>query len=129
MHRGLYQSEVTFSLTAMQRPGHQADNSKMVYWDANVLQELIQNAEDAHASQVKFLHDKHSYGTEKLHSRELSQFQVGSISNTKFCVSPLFLNTKRRVELNTTQYVVKHCLECLILSSQSELKLKYKIEK
>jgi len=38
--------------------------------------ELIQNAEDAGASQVKFLHDKHSYGTEKLHSKELAQFQV-----------------------------------------------------
>ena len=75
----------------------------MVYWDANVLQELIQNAEDAHASQVKFLHDKHNYGTEKLHSRELAQFQVGNISNMKFCVSLLFLNTKKRVELNTTQ--------------------------
>ena len=103
MHRGLYQSEVTSSLAAMQRPGHQADNCKMVYWDANVLQELIQNAEDAHASQVKFLHDKHNYGTEKLHSRELAQFQVGNISNMKFCVSLLFLNTKKRVELNTTQ--------------------------
>lgn len=39
-------------------------------------QELIQNAEDARATQVKFLHDKHSYGAMKLHRKELSQFQV-----------------------------------------------------
>ncbi|CAH3024921.1 unnamed protein product, partial [Porites evermanni] len=43
--------------------------------DGQILKELIQNAEDAGASQVKFLHDKHSYGTEKLHSKELAQFQ------------------------------------------------------
>ena len=49
---------------------------KLVNRDANVFQELIQNAEDAHASQVKFLHDKHSYRREKLHSPELARFQV-----------------------------------------------------
>ena len=38
--------------------------------------ELIQNAEDAGAREVKFLHDKHSYGTEKLHSKSLAKFQV-----------------------------------------------------
>lgn len=43
---------------------------------ANVFQELIQNAEDARASQVKFLHDKHSYRAGKLHSGELAKFQV-----------------------------------------------------
>ena len=30
--RGLYQSKVTFSLAAIQRPGHWVDNCKMVYW-------------------------------------------------------------------------------------------------
>ena len=41
-------------------------------------QELIQNAEDARASQVKFLYDKHSYSAreEKLYSGGLRQFQV-----------------------------------------------------
>ncbi|KAL9966872.1 hypothetical protein ACROYT_G025008 [Oculina patagonica] len=43
--------------------------------DGQILKELIQNAEDARASQVKFLHDKHSYGTEKLHCEGLAQFQ------------------------------------------------------
>lgn len=43
--------------------------------DGQILKELIQNAEDAGASQVKFLHDKHSHGTEKLHSDGLAQFQ------------------------------------------------------
>ena len=41
--------------------------------------ELIQNAEDAGASQVKFLHDKHSYGKEKLHSQKLATFQVSFV--------------------------------------------------
>ena len=31
MPRGLYQSKVTSSLAAMQRPGHRGDNCKMVY--------------------------------------------------------------------------------------------------
>ena len=38
--------------------------------------ELIQNAEDAGASQVKFLYDKHSYGKKKLHHEKLATFQV-----------------------------------------------------
>ena len=38
--------------------------------------ELIQNAEDAGASQVKFLYDKHSYGKEKLRDEKLATFQV-----------------------------------------------------
>ena len=50
-----------------------------LYLGVNVFQELIQNAEDAHATQVKFLHDKHSHGESKLHSKELSWFQVLSI--------------------------------------------------
>ena len=44
-----------------------------------LFQELIQNAEDAGASQVKFLHDKHSHGTERLHSDGLAKFQVRSL--------------------------------------------------
>ena len=38
--------------------------------------ELIQNAEDAGASQVKFLYDKHSYGEKKLHDEKLATYQV-----------------------------------------------------
>ena len=38
--------------------------------------ELIQNAEDAGASQVKFLYDKNSYGTDKLRKKNLATFQV-----------------------------------------------------
>ena len=42
------------------------------------LQELIQNAEDAGATKVKFLHDKNSYGTAQLYDdcEELSECQV-----------------------------------------------------
>ncbi|XP_022809376.1 sacsin-like [Stylophora pistillata] len=45
--------------------------------DGQILKELIQNAEDARASHVKFLHDKHIYSAreEKLYSKGLSQFQ------------------------------------------------------
>ena len=39
-------------------------------------QELIQNAEDAGATEVKFLYDKHSYGTKKLLRKSLARFQV-----------------------------------------------------
>ena len=38
--------------------------------------ELIQNAEDAGASQVKFLYDKNSYETDKLRNKNLATFQV-----------------------------------------------------
>lgn len=41
-----------------------------------VQQELIQNAEDAGASQVKFLHDEHSHGTSNLYHDGLKEFQV-----------------------------------------------------
>lgn len=43
--------------------------------DGQILKELIQNAEDAGAKQVKFLYDKHSFGTDKLFSKGLAQFQ------------------------------------------------------
>lgn len=43
--------------------------------DGQILKELIQNAEDANASQVKFLHDKHSHDTEHLFDEDLAQFQ------------------------------------------------------
>lgn len=39
-------------------------------------QELIQNAEDAGATQVKFLHDRHSHETSKLYDDDLAEFQV-----------------------------------------------------
>ena len=41
-----------------------------------LFQELIQNAEDAGATEVKFLYDKHSYGRKKLLRKSLAQFQV-----------------------------------------------------
>ena len=44
--------------------------------NCSFLQELIQNAEDANARRVKFLHDKNSYGTEHLSDEDLAQFQV-----------------------------------------------------
>ena len=41
-------------------------------------QELIQNAEDAEAKEIKFLLDHNSYPTDKLHCTELAKFQVSA---------------------------------------------------
>ncbi|MEQ2313230.1 hypothetical protein AMECASPLE_039557, partial [Ameca splendens] len=38
-------------------------------------QELIQNADDAQATEVIFIHDERSYGTESLWSSNLGQYQ------------------------------------------------------
>ncbi|CAH1252536.1 SACS [Branchiostoma lanceolatum] len=40
-----------------------------------ILKELIQNAEDAEASEVRFLYDRTQYGTRTLHSPKLAPFQ------------------------------------------------------
>ena len=60
----------------------------MLSW-VYLYQELIQNAEDAGASQVKFLHDRHSYGKEKLHSKELAKFQVSLLLTYRFTFKQL----------------------------------------
>lgn len=39
------------------------------------LQELIQNAEDAGATEVKFLYDETEYGVESLWSHDMAQYQ------------------------------------------------------
>jgi len=44
--------------------------------DGQILKELIQNAEDAGATHVKFLHDKNSYGKAQLYDKKLEKFQV-----------------------------------------------------
>lgn len=38
-------------------------------------QELIQNADDAHATKVVFIHDNRSYGTENLWEEDLAKYQ------------------------------------------------------
>lgn len=38
-------------------------------------QELIQNADDAKATEVVFIHDERSYGTESLWTNELKEYQ------------------------------------------------------
>uniref|UniRef100_A0A452QMN6 Sacsin molecular chaperone n=1 Tax=Ursus americanus TaxID=9643 RepID=A0A452QMN6_URSAM len=40
-----------------------------------ILKELIQNAEDAGATEVKFLYDETQYGTETLWSKDMAQYQ------------------------------------------------------
>lgn len=44
-----------------------------------ILKELIQNAEDAGASEVKFLYDETHYGTESLFSKEMAQYQGSAL--------------------------------------------------
>lgn len=48
-------------------------------------QELIQNADDAQATEVVFIHDDRSYGTEGLWTQELGQYQ-GTSENGNDCV-------------------------------------------
>ncbi|XP_028903954.1 sacsin isoform X2 [Ornithorhynchus anatinus] len=44
-----------------------------------ILKELIQNAEDAGATEVKFLYDETKYGTETLWSKEMEQYQGSAL--------------------------------------------------
>lgn len=47
----------------------------MVFVFYKCQQELIQNADDAQATEVVFIHDERSYGTESLWSDELGEYQ------------------------------------------------------
>nr|KAF6428417.1 sacsin molecular chaperone [Rousettus aegyptiacus] len=44
-----------------------------------ILKELIQNAEDAGATEVKFLYDETQYGTETLWSKDMAQYQGAAL--------------------------------------------------
>ena len=73
-----------------------------------LFQELVQNAEDAGASHVKFLYDKNSYGTEKLHSEGLARFQVCfAVHDTSSSDFALTITSNR-----------PHSLRCLVAPSQ-----------
>ncbi|ERE91622.1 sacsin [Cricetulus griseus] len=50
----------------------------MLVWPLN-LEELIQNAEDAGATEVKFLYDETQYGTETLWSKDMAQYQGSAL--------------------------------------------------
>ncbi|CAL1581563.1 unnamed protein product [Knipowitschia caucasica] len=41
-----------------------------------ILKELIQNADDANATEVRFIHDDRSYGTQSLCNQHLAKYQV-----------------------------------------------------
>ena len=75
-------------------------------------QELIQNAEDAGATQVKFLHDRHSYGKEKLHSKELAKFQVSLPTITciyppeRGCTRPIFIGGGSTLRSNPLPFYI-----------------------
>lgn len=47
-------------------------------------QELIQNADDAEATKVVFIHDERGYGNESLFAGELEKYQ-GTDENLKEC--------------------------------------------
>ena len=72
-----------------------------------IFQELIQNAEDAGATQVKFLHDKHSYGTDKLYNEDLVKFQV---SPSQFL---LIFNLTIMPVHEFRRWTISHCLSNL----------------
>ncbi|CAL9689777.1 unnamed protein product [Knipowitschia caucasica] len=40
-----------------------------------ILKELIQNADDANATEVRFIHDDRSYGTQSLCNQYLAKYQ------------------------------------------------------
>lgn len=50
-------------------------------------QELIQNADDAQATEVVFIHDDRSYGTESLWTQELGQYQGTSENGNDYVKS------------------------------------------
>lgn len=57
--------------------------------DGQILKELIQNAEDANATRVKFLHDKHSHNAEHLFDEDLAPFQGPALyayNNSRFTI-------------------------------------------
>ena len=67
-------------------------DSKHAKW---FVQELLQNAEDAGAHEVKFIYDEHSYPTSKLHHPDMANFQVNDrtslqIENLKFDASGIY---------------------------------------
>lgn len=58
-----------------------------------ILKELIQNAEDAGASEVKFMYDETEYGVESLWSPDMAQHQGESVNNLALQESPALSNT------------------------------------
>lgn len=48
---------------------------ELLFFGVYLDQELIQNAEDAGATEVKFLYDETQYGTETLWSKDMAQYQ------------------------------------------------------
>ena len=70
--------QTSFVASARQGVTHITDLITLTLYTSLCLQELIQNAEDAGATKVKFLHDKNSYGTAQLYDdcEELIECQV-----------------------------------------------------
>ena len=63
-------------------------------------QELLQNAEDAGASEVKFVYDHHSYGRHLLHHPDMAAFQVSI--HCSVCTLTFVIQTRYRNQLVKT---------------------------
>lgn len=57
-------------------------------------QELIQNADDANATEIVFIRDDRSYGTESLWTQELGEYQGTYENGSKNVKSRVYLNNK-----------------------------------
>ena len=87
----LLESPTTFSHSPAKCPGAltREDTVRLTHCELFFcLQELIQNAEDAGATEVKFLFDKSSYGIERLHEPSKTKRYQGpalfAYNNAKF---------------------------------------------
>lgn len=62
-------------------------------------QELIQNADDAQATEVVFIHDERSYGTKSLWTDELGKYQ-GLYNGQRIAVFWVVINISHNVLFN-----------------------------
>ena len=68
-------------------------------------QELIQNAEDAGARDVKFMYDKSQYDTDNLYHKDLDRFQVSLAKLDIVSEKILRRHTGNYGAIEVTQYI------------------------
>lgn len=66
------------------------ENISQQLYNVSAIQELIQNAEDAGATEVKFMYDEMEYGVESLWSPDMAQYQ-GNVKMPIDCNVPLHM--------------------------------------
>lgn len=78
-------------------------------------QELIQNADDAQATEVVFIHDDRSYGTESLWTQELGQYQGTSEHGNDYVKSTGYSNNNLPRILRLSRYEM-FCMSLRVLA-------------